>query len=449
MCYPRKYPLKDFMNIATRTRRLIATSLLFVGLAASLSHAQTPSITIVNGVSCTSAHAVSVTYAAGALNIITGGCGTVTVLPPPTSPPSITSLSVLSGARGAAVHINGANLAGASVTIGGASANAANNSGTQIITTVPGNATVGAGSIVVTTSVSPAATFPFTVNSPPPPVITLVSPASGQVGTIVTITGTGLTGASVTIGGVAATIAASSSTSITTTVPATAPVAAGNVVVTANGVAVSSAFTVTATVAGDVSSDGIPLPNPSKLAFTIPPFRNGLKGAGQEINAYAMNPARCSTIPALTRSWQHNITLDDYKLKNAFDFFSMQGGESMSYKFTVGNVDAGGGFIYNDAANAVVRPTFISITSEPCVFDVSKLVVGPNRDPCYQTATNGNSIGWINISGANEPAMCKLQKSQTYYLNIRFQDGRPASEGGTPTQDSCVSGNCGGILQVL
>ena len=46
-------------------------------------------------------------------------------------------------------------------------------------------------------------------------------------------------------------------------------------------------------------------------------------------------------------------------------------------------------------------------------------------------------------------AYCRLIKGNTYYMNIRFQDGRPASIGGSPTTDSCITGNCGGIIQVL
>lgn len=430
------------MNIAFRTRILIAASAVVVGLAASLSHAQT---TTVNGVPCTAANAVTVTFTGGALNIVTGGCG---VTPPPvsTSPPTISSVSPTSGALGDTVTISGANLGGAtSVLIGGAPANPGNNSGTQIITTVPSSASVGPGNIVVTTSVTPAATFAFTVNAPPPaaaPTISSVSPASGSVNTLVTINGTGLTGATVTIGGVAATIAASSSTSITTTVPATAPVAAGSVVVTtAVAPAASFAFTVTATAPGaDVSVDGITLPNPSKRAFINPPFHGGLNGAGSEVNAYAMSPTRCLTTPALTRSWQHNIDLMDYKSKNAFDFFVMQAGESLSYKFTTPATDNGGGFVYNDAANAVVRPTFISVSTSPCDFDASK--IGTNA--CYQTGINGNSVGWHN-TGAEYPGYCRVTKGTVYYMNIRFQDARP----GLPPSDSCVSGNCGGLIQVL
>ncbi len=439
------------MNTASRTRIFLAALIVSAGFAAGPGQAQT---TTVNGVACSSANVVSVTFSAGVLNIQTGGCGGA-VVPQPVStlPPSITGLSVASGPPGTAITITGANLGGATVSIGGVSANAGNNSGTQIFTNVPINATVGAGSIVVTTSVTPAATIAFAVTTPPPaaaPSISLVSPVSAPINTVVTITGTGLTGAAVTIGGVAATIGASSSTSITTTVPANAPLAAGSVVVTTSAGSASSAFTVTAAAAGqDVSIDGMTLPQKSKSAFAIPPFHGGLNGAGSEVNAYAMPPARCNTTPALTRSWQHNIDLDNYKSQNAFDFFVMQANESLSYKFTVGNVDAAGGFVYNDGANAVVRPTFISISTAPCDFDASKLVLGANRDSCYQTGLNGNSVNWANISGPLPSAYCRLQKGTTYYMNIRFQDARPASVGGSPTTDSCTSGNCGGIIQVL
>ena len=428
------------MNIAFRTRILIAASAVVVGLAASLSHAQT---TTVNGVPCTAANAVTVTFTGGALNIVTGGCG---VTPPPvsTSPPTISSVSPTSGAPGDTVTINGANLAGASVTFGGTPANAVNNIGTQIFINVPGNAVPGSlGGIEVRNTVG-STSVAFTITAPPPaaaPTISSVSPASGSVNTLVTINGTGLTGATVTIGGVAATIAASSSTSITTTVPATAPVAAGSVVVTTGAGTALSAFTVTATAPGaDVAIDGTTLPNPSKHAFKNPPFHGGLNGAGSEVNAYAMSPTRCLTTPALTRSWQHNIDLMDYKSKNAFDFFVMQANESLSYKFTTPATDNGGGFVYNDAANAVVRPTFISVSTSPCDFDASK--IGTNA--CYQTGINGNSVGWHN-TGAEYPGYCRVTKGTVYYMNIRFQDARP----GLPPSDSCVSGNCGGLIQVL
>jgi hypothetical protein len=209
-----------------------------------------------------------------------------------------------------------------------------------------------------------------------------------------------------------------------------------------------SAFTIVVKP-GDASIEGLTLPNPSKQAFVFGPVHIGLNGAGSEVNAYALDPTRCSTTPALTRSWQHNIDLDDYKSKNAFDFFVLQANEALSYRFTVGLADVSGGFIYNESANAIVRPTFISITSAPCDFDTSKLVIGPTRDACYQTGLNGNGVNWVNVTGLIPPSYCRLLKGQTYYLNLRFQDARPANQGGSPTTDSCTTGNCGGIIQVL
>lgn len=199
----------------------------------------------------------------------------------------------------------------------------------------------------------------------------------------------------------------------------------------------------------NVSIEGIVLPNPSKSAFVVGPQHSGAMGAGSEINAYAMNPARCNTVPALTASWQHNISLDNYKGKNAFDFFYMTTGQALSYKFTVPTIDTSGGFLYNDAANAVVRPTFMSITAAPCDFNPSK-VSGAGKDACYVTGLNGNSINWANITGPLPVSYCRLTKGNTYFINLRFQDARPVDQGGSPTTDSCVSGNnCGGILQVL
>ena len=216
-----------------------------------------------------------------------------------------------------------------------------------------------------------------------------------------------------------------------------------------NAVSANTAIKVTTT---DVSTDGVTLPNVSKFAFIIPPERVMplLNGAGQEVNAYPMDPNRCATTPPLTRSWQHNIDLADYKGKNAFDFFDMPANQSLSYKFTVGIVDAAGGFIYNDSANARVRPTFISITQTPCNFDVSKLVPGLDRDPCFSTGINGQGVNWANITTELPASYCRLVKGTTYYLNLRFQDGRPAMDGGSPTTDSCTgAGNCGGIIQIL
>lgn len=79
------------------------------------------------------------------------------------------------------------------------------------------------------------------------PDITGISPASGPVGTALTITGTHLSGASVTVGGKAAVITSISDTKIVTSVPSGLAAGAASVVVTTAGGTDSIGFTVTTT----------------------------------------------------------------------------------------------------------------------------------------------------------------------------------------------------------
>ena len=429
------------MSIFATVRRIAATAIASAAFVATVCGAQP--ITV-NGVSCTAANAVTVTYNGGALNINTGGCGT-TPVPPPTSPPTITSVSPSSGAPGDNITINGTNLTGASVSFGASNANVTGSSSTQIFVTVP-NAT-GATSLTVTGSVAPPATFAFTVTAATvvAPAISAISAQTGPPGTVVTITGTGFTGATVTIGGAAANITASSATSITTSVPGGAAIGAGKIVVTTSSGSSSRDFTVTAIPQGaDVSVDGITLPSVSKQPNVTPGFRAGISGAGLEVNAYAMDPARCNTTPALTRSWQHNVA-DPYK---SIDIIAMKTGEALTYKFTTGMMQPiGGGIAFADSAQsgANIRPAYMTLTSTPCDFDTSKVLTNSSGNGCYISGINGVTVNWAIYSEPLPASYCKLEAGKTYYLNIRFLDVRP---GGNKGGDSCSAGEtCGGILQ--
>jgi Divergent InlB B-repeat domain len=160
------------------------------------------------------------------------------------SPPTITGLAPASGPVGTAVTISGTNLAGATaVAFNGVSASFTVSSATAIQTAVPAGATTGQVSVTAAggTAQSPAA---FTVIAPP--TIASFTPASGPVGTSVTISGSGLTGASsVTFNGVGATFTVQSDAAIQAIVPSgagTGPVS----VTTAAGTATSAiSFTVT------------------------------------------------------------------------------------------------------------------------------------------------------------------------------------------------------------
>lgn len=155
------------------------------------------------------------------------GAGTLpctSVSPPP--PPTITDFSPTSGPTGTVVTIAGSGFTGAtdvrfnSVSVG--TGNFAVNSDIQITATVPNSATTGLIS-VVTLGGTATSSGTFTVTSSPLPTITSFSPTSGPVGTVVTITGSGFTGAIVVkFAGVKATFTVNSDTTITATVPAKA-----------------------------------------------------------------------------------------------------------------------------------------------------------------------------------------------------------------------------------
>jgi uncharacterized repeat protein (TIGR03803 family) len=152
------------------------------------------------------------------------------------------SLITTAGTAGQTVEILGNGLTGTTkVTFGSASASFTVASDSYMTAVVPATGTTG-GVIVTTPSGTLKSKQKFTVI----PVISGFSPTSGPVGTQVTITGTGLTGASkVTFGGVRATVfTVTSATQVTATVP-TGAVTGKIKITTAGGIATSpGTFTV-------------------------------------------------------------------------------------------------------------------------------------------------------------------------------------------------------------
>ena len=163
-----------------------------------------------------------------------------------TSLPTIASFTPASGVAGAEVTITGKAFTGATeVKFNGTSALLFSVvSDTSIGVTVPAFAT--SGTLTVTTpggtGISPS---PFPVTTPAPTIASF-TPASGVVGTAVTLTGTDLTGTSaVSFNGTTALFTVSSDTSISTVVPAGATT--GTLAVTTPGGTATSAtsFSVT------------------------------------------------------------------------------------------------------------------------------------------------------------------------------------------------------------
>ncbi len=148
--------------------------------------------------------------------------------------PSVSGLSPSSGAVSTVVTITGTGLTGASAVSFGATAASSFTvvSDTQITATAP--AGTGAVDVIVTT---PGGTSPivaadkFTYTTPPPtPAVSAVSPTTGSAGAVVTITGTGFTGATAVSFG--ATAASSFTVVSDTQITATAPAGSGSVDIT-------------------------------------------------------------------------------------------------------------------------------------------------------------------------------------------------------------------------
>ena len=176
--------------------------------------------------------------------------------------PAITSCLPSSGPAGTLVTITGSNLTGATaVTFNGlAAASFSVVSATQITATVPAGATSGPIRVTTPGGTATSATS-FTVNpaGPAAPQLGAFLPTSGPAGTLVTITGSNLTGATaVTFNGLAAaSFSVVSATQITATVPAGAT--SGPIgVATPGGVTSSIArFTVTSPALPTITIDTV------------------------------------------------------------------------------------------------------------------------------------------------------------------------------------------------
>jgi hypothetical protein len=201
-------------------------------------------------------------------------------------PPTVTSVSPNSGttAGGTSVTITGTNFAaGATVTLG---TNAATNvvvvSGTQITATTPAGSS-GAVTVTVTNPGVPSGSLASGFTYVVVPTVSSVSPNNGPIagGTAVTITGTNFAaGATVTIGGTAATnVVVVSSTQITATTPAHAAGAA-TITVTVNGQAGSLVNGFTYNTAVAISFGQVAAATPQSSTATVPVTFPGAQTAG-------------------------------------------------------------------------------------------------------------------------------------------------------------------------
>jgi flagellar hook-basal body complex protein FliE len=176
----------------------------------------------------------------------TGGTATATpdfIVTTGPTPPIISNFTPPSGPVGTIVTISGSGFVQVSeVRFGGVAATFTVNSPTQITATVPPGAATGPISIAAA-GVIATSREPFVVLEAP--TITSFSPASGPVGTSVTITGTNfLNVSSVTFGDLPARFTVTSPTQLTATVPVGAVTAPIRVITPAGSATSATSFTV-------------------------------------------------------------------------------------------------------------------------------------------------------------------------------------------------------------
>jgi len=215
-----------------------ATAVRFNGVSASFTAGSATSITATVPSGATTGP-ISVTTSGGTATSSTSFTVTVPA-------PTITSFTPTSGPVGTTVTISGTNFSRATaVTFNAVSAGFVVDSATSMRAQVPSGAT--SGPIRVTTPGGTATSASGFVVTASAPTITSFSPASGPVGTTVTISGTNFSGATaVRFNGVSASFTAGSATSITATVPSGATSGPISVATSGGTATSSSAFTVEA-----------------------------------------------------------------------------------------------------------------------------------------------------------------------------------------------------------
>jgi hypothetical protein len=185
--------------------------------------------------------------------------------------PWICSLSPSSGPVGSSVVLSGTGFTGAtSVTLAGVSAPFTVNSPSQLTLVVPSGAGTGAIKVVTKNGTTTSAGS-FVVTSgqqPSAPQVTSFSPSSGPVGTAVTVSGSGFTGATaVTLNGAATSFTVNSATQITLTVPSGA--SSGPIGVTTPGGTTTTATSYAVTVPAPKITSFSPSSGPVGTSVTV------------------------------------------------------------------------------------------------------------------------------------------------------------------------------------
>lgn len=309
--------------------KLTDNAVTFGSVAAVVSAATTTALTV----------AVPTGAATGKISVTTRGTKvtssadfTVSISNPgPGTGPVISSFSPTGGPIGTTVTINGQNfsdqLTGNAVKFGSVASVVSAATTTTLTVAVPTGATTG--KISVTTGTTTAtSSADFTVSNLSPPVISNFSPASGPIGTTVTITGQNfsgqLTGNAVKFGNVVAVVSAATTTTLTVAVPASATT--GKISVTTNGITATSSTDFTISGPTPVITSFSPLSGPigATVIITGQNFsitNNVVKfGSTAAVVSAATTTSLTVTVPIGASTGKISVTTDGGTATSSADF---------------------------------------------------------------------------------------------------------------------------------
>jgi gliding motility-associated-like protein len=300
-------------------------------------------------------------------------------------PPTITSFTPTSGPVGTTVTITGTNFditpSNNIIRFNGTTAVVTASTATSITTTVPAGATTGTITVMVAGNSAISATD-FTVTVPALPTITSFTPASGPVGTTVTITGTNFSTTpvnnTVQFNGTTAVVTASTATSITTTVPPGATTGKISVTVDGNTAISATDFTVTVAPALPTITSFTPPSGPTGTTVTITgtnfsttPVNNTVQfnGAGAVVTASTATSIT-TTVPAGATTGKISVTVGGNTATSATDFTVTVGNQPPVIETSTVTIQPGGTATFNllslisDVDNNL-DPASLSISEQP------------------------------------------------------------------------------------
>ena len=299
-------------------------------------------------------------------------------------PPAITSFSPTSGPMGTSVTITGSGFSSTPandyLSLGGQHVTVSTATSTQLVFTVPYGASTGNFAVSVYNGPFGYSSSSFTV---PLPTITGFTPASGPVGTSVTITGTGfgttLANNAVKIGGTGASITSATSTQIVATVPA--GTVTGPIGVAANG----GAFAYT--------SSNFTMPPPTISGFTP---SSGTVGTSVTITGTGFDPTPANDQVAFNGTWTGISAATSTQLTVAVPYAASTG--------PIGVRVNGSTPVYTSSIFTVPPPTISSFTPISGTAGTSVTITGTGfaNTPSGNHVTFNGQLAAVNTAASTQ-----------------------------------------------